>query len=274
MDSAYETSLVAKGLWSAGIVLCLTAVAERVSTRVAGTLSGAPLSAVLLYFFVGRDMGTPFVVESVPHGIAAFSATLAFVLAYYKASSWLTRFVPFGSALFAVAVFLVVAGGLAAIPFTLITATLTTSCVIVFAVWHFRKIEFIPVSKPVRYTLPLLLVRGGLSAALIVGVIALAEALGPRWTGLLAGFPSTLLPTLVIIHMTYGTANTHAMIRNFPVGMGSIVLYILSIAFTFPLWGVSGGTAASLAVSLLYLTVIMLWIKARPIPQTERTPLH
>lgn len=267
MDSAYETSLVAKVLWSAGIVLCLTVVAERVSTRVAGVLSGAPLSAVLLYYFVGRDMGTAFVVKSVPHGIAAFSATLAFVLAYYKTSSRLTRLIPFGSAIVAIVVFLIVAGGLAAIPFTLTTATLTTSCVVVFAIWLFRKIEFIPVAKPVRYTIPLLLLRGGLSAAMIIGVIALAEALGPRWTGLLAGFPSTLLPTLVIIHMTYGTANTHAMIRNFPVGMGSIVLYILSIAFTFPLWGASGGTAASLAVSVSYLTVIMLWIKARPTPQ-------
>lgn len=273
MDSAYETSIVAKVLWSAGIVLCLTAVAERVSTRVAGVLSGAPLSAVLLYFFVGRDMGTAYVVESVPHGIAAFSATLAFVLAYYKASSRLTRFVPFGSALFAVMVFLVVASGLAAIPFTLTTATLTTSCVMVFSIWLFRKIEFIPVSKPVRYTLPLLLLRGGLSAAMIVGVIALAQALGPRWTGLLAGFPTTLLPTLVIIHMSYGIGNTHAMIRSFPVGMGSIVLYILSIAFTFPHWGAAGGTAASLAVSFSYLTVIMLWIKARRTPQAAQTPL-
>jgi hypothetical protein len=67
-----------------------------------------------------------------------------------------------------------------------------------------------------------------------------------------------LLPALLIIHTTYGLANTHAIIRNFPVGMGSIVLYILSVHLTFPLWGVFGGTAASLGVSFLYLLTVMI----------------
>ncbi|NKB59715.1 MAG: hypothetical protein GKS00_25640 [Alphaproteobacteria bacterium] len=274
MDSPYETSLLAKVIWSAGIVLCLTAVAERISTRVAGVLSGAPLSAVIIYFFVGRDMGTAYVVESVPHGVAAFSATLAFVLVYYGTSLRFPRIAPVASPFLSVAAYILIAGGLVAIPFTLTTATATTVCVMAFSIWLFRRIEFVSVATPVRYTARLILMRGGFAAGLIVGAIALAEILSPRWTGLLAGFPSTLLPTLVIIHMTYGTANTHAMIRNFPVGMGSIVLYILSVGFTFPLWGIYGGTAASLAVSFLYLTIVMLWIKARPIQQAVRTPLQ
>ncbi len=263
MDNPYETSLLAKVLWSAGIVLCLAAIAERVSTRVAGILSGAPLSAVILYFFVGREMGTAYVVESVPHGIAAFSATLAFVLAYYKSSRWLSNWVPLGSAVIAIAVFLVVAGGLVLIPFTLTGATVTTGCVIAFAIWLFRKIEFIQVEKPVKYTPRLLFLRGGTAAALIVTAIALAENLGPRWTGLLVGFPSTLLPTLVIIHTTYGTPSAQALLRNFPVGMGSIILYILCVSYAFPRWGVYGGTAAALTVAVLYISAVMTWSKIR-----------
>jgi hypothetical protein len=90
---------------------------------------------------------------------------------------------------------------------------------------------------------------------LIVGVITLAEILGTRWTGLLTGFPATFLPTLLIIHLTYGAAQTHAIIRNFPVG---VIFYILTVAVTFPLWGIYGGTAASLAVSFLYLAGVAL----------------
>lgn len=266
MDSPIETSLLAKVLWSAGIVLCLTIIAERVSTRVAGILSGAPLSAVIVYFFVGRDIGTAYVVDSVPHGIAAFTATLAFVLAYYKSSGWFSRYAPLGSAVVAVTVFLIVAFALVAIPFTLTSATLTTVCVIGFSIWLFRKIEFTRVETPVRFTAKLILLRGGFAAALIVCVIALSEILGPRWTGLLVGFPSTLLPTLIILHSTYGAANTHSMMRNFPVGMGSILLYIIAVGFAFPAWGIYIGTLASLAVSILYLSVIMIWIRAKPIP--------
>lgn len=264
MAYSVVASLLAKGLWSAGIVIGLAAIAERVSPRVAGILSGAPLSSVLIYLFVGLDMGTPYIVESVPHGIAAFSATLAFVLTYYSASRRLTRFAAAGSTLFAVAVFVVVASALSAIPFSLAGAGALTLCAIALSVWLFRKIEFVRVERPVRLTFRLLLMRGGLAAGLIVFVIALAEALGPGWTGLLAGFPSTLLPTLLIIHVTYGAAHTHALMRSFPIGMGSIVLYILSVTVTFPLWGVYGGTAASIAVSLAYISTVMVLGRPRP----------
>jgi uncharacterized membrane protein (GlpM family) len=272
MDFAFGISLLTKGIWSAAIVLGLAAIAERIGPRVAGILSGAPLSAFLVYFFVGRDMGVDYVVASVPHGIAAFTATLAFVLAYYGTSRRLTRFAAAGSTLVAVAVFAVVAGVLVAIPFTLAGAGAVTICAIGLSIWLFRKIEFVSVENPVRYTARLLLLRGGLAATLIVIVITLAEALGPRWTGLLTGFPATLLPTLLIIHATYGAANTHALMRNFPVGMASIVLYILSVTVTFPLWGVYGGTAASLAVSLAYLSIVMVWDKARPARNGARSP--
>jgi uncharacterized membrane protein (GlpM family) len=256
MDIPHEATLLAKVFWSAAIVLGLSAIAERVSMRVAGILAGAPQNVVLVYFFVGRDMGIDHVTQSVPHGIASFSATIAFVLAYHLGSSCFRRCSAVAGALIGVAVFAAVAGILSAIPFTLATATTLTLCTIGFAIWLGRGLRFIPLKKPVRYTPGLLLLRGSLAAMLIVGVIALAEILGVRWTGLLTGFPTILLPTLLILHLTYGVSHTHAIIRNFPVGVGSIILYILSIPITFPRWGIYGGTAASLGASLLYLAAV------------------
>jgi len=257
MDAAFNTALLAKVFWSAAIVLGLAAIAERASTRIAGILSGAPLNAVLVYFFVGQENGVDFVVSSVPHGIASFTATLAFVLTYYWVSSWLKLGSAVGSAVSGVLVFIAVASLLAMFPFNFASAIGTTICSLLLAIWLFRRIEFAQVIKPVRYTLRLWLLRGGLAAGLIVTVISFAEILGSRWAGLLTGFPSTLMPTLLIIHTAYGRASTHVMIRNFPVGMGSIILYILSVPLAFRQFGVYGGTAASLAVSAVYLTVVM-----------------
>lgn len=259
MDSPHETSLLAKALWSAGIVMGLAFIAERIGARIAGLLAGAPLSAVLVYFFVGRDMGVPYIVDSVPHGIASFSGTLVFVLIYYWTSSRMTRFPALGAAAAAIAGYLGIAWVLVAIPFTLASATVLTVFVIVLSGWLLRKIDIAAMVRPVRYSAHLLLVRGSIAATLIITVIMLAETLGPRWTGLLVGFPTTLLPTLLIIHFTHGTAATHAMIRNFPMGMGSIILYILSVPHSFTLWGVYGGTAASLAVAFTYLAFIMFF---------------
>ena len=259
MDTPHETSLLAKALWSAGIVMGLAFVAERIGTRIAGLLAGAPLSAVLIFFFVGRDMGIAYIIDSVPHGIASFSGTLVFVLVYYWTSSRLARFPALGGAMAAIAAYLSIASVLATIPFTLASGTALTVFVIALSHWLLRKIDFAAMVRPISYTAHLLLLRGGVAAALIITVITLAEILGPRWTGLLVGFPTTLLPTLLIIHFTHGTAATHAMIRNFPIGMGSIILYILSVPHSFTLWGVYGGTAASLAVAFTYLSVIMFF---------------
>jgi len=195
----------------------------------------------------------------VPHGIASFSGTLVFVLVYYWTSSRLARFPALGGAMAAIAAYLGIASVLATIPFTLASGTALTVFVIALSHWLLRKIDFAALVRPISYTAHLLLLRGGVAAALIITVIMLAEILGPRWTGLLVGFPTTLLPTLLIIHFTHGTAATHAMIRNFPIGMGSIILYILSVPHSFTLWGVYGGTAASLAVAFTYLSVIMFF---------------
>ena len=200
----------------------------------------------------------PGAVASVPHGVAAFVATLAYVLTYYVASFRLKRHAAIGSTLLGILVFFAVAFPISMIPFALLTATATTVFVLIFMVWLFRRIVFITVEEPVRYTARLLFARGGIAALLIVIVITTAEALPPKWTGILAGFPTTLLPTFLILHLTYGPEQTHAMMRSFPIGMGSILLFILSVSVTFPQWGVYGGTAASLSVSLAYITIVVL----------------
>jgi len=254
------TSIIAKVLWSAVLVLGLSAIAERAGPRIAGIVAGAPQSAILVYFFVGRDMGVDHVAESAPHGVASFAATLAFVLAYYRGSVRFTRHSAVIGALAGLMAFAATAVILAAIPLALWSGTALALCAIGLAAWYLRRIANVRVENPVRYTPRLLLLRGCFAVVLIVAVIALAEILGTRWTGLLAGFPATLLPTLLIIHRTYGAANAHAIIRNFPLGLGSIILYILSAPTTFPLWGVYGGTAASIGISLVYLTLAVFLV--------------
>ncbi|MBT4487700.1 MAG: hypothetical protein HN732_02455 [Rhodospirillaceae bacterium] len=272
METIPETSLLVKAVWSIVVVMGLTLIAERVGTRIAGLLSGAPLTAVLVYFFVGKDLGIDYVVDSVPYSIAAFTGTLCFVLAYYWSSARMQRFSAVGGALTAIAAFLAVAAILSTINFTLPGATALTGAMIVLSIWLVRNIEFIKVARPVRLTFRQLLLRGGAAALLITTVISLAETVGPRWTGLLVGFPATLLPTYLIIHFTYGRASTHAMIRNFPTGVGSIIIYILLVPFTFPAWGPYGGTAACLAASSAYLGAIMLLGRIRSVAASRSRP--
>jgi hypothetical protein len=267
-------AIAAKVLWSAGLVLGLSLLAERVSTRVAGILAGAPQNTVLVFFFVGLDMGVEHVVSSTPHAIASFSATAGFGLAYYLASLWCERWPATAGAIAGTVVFFAIAMGLSLVHLTLFEATALTLSVILAAVWAFRRIMLVSVSKPVPYTPGLLLLRGSVAALLIVTSIMLAEALGTRWTGLLTGFPAILLPTLLIINVTYGTPSAHAIIRNFPLGVTSIILYILTVPITFPHLGVWGGTAVSLTISLAYLAGITLLGVGSRTATAPATPAH
>jgi hypothetical protein len=74
--------LVAKICLSAGMVITITLVAERLSTRFAGVLLGFPLGAGLTFFFTGIEQGPLFASESAPWSIQGLGATLVFCLLY------------------------------------------------------------------------------------------------------------------------------------------------------------------------------------------------
>ncbi|MEM7743626.1 MAG: hypothetical protein AAF409_07935 [Pseudomonadota bacterium] len=259
MEGTGETALFVKAVWSVFLVLGLAIVAERANTRIAGIISGAPLSILLIYVFVGIELGTAHIVESIPHSIAAFTATLAFVLGYYWASVRLRAFASVGSAAVGLAAYLAVAAVLVQFDFSLAGALVLTVATLLMGSWKLRRVPVMPVERAVRYTPKLIVLRGISAAALVVAVILVAEATGPRWTGLMTGFPSTILPTLLILHSTYGPAPPQALLRNFPLAMGSILIFVLCVRLAYPTVGVLPGTALALVPAMLYLGALAVW---------------
>jgi hypothetical protein len=251
-----ESSLLAKALWSGGIVLALSLIAERVSTRLAGILSGAPIGVTMVYFFVGLERGPIYIAESVPFAIASLTGTMAFVYVYYRASLWFKRLNAVMSAVTASLAFIAISLVLIRIPFGMIGALAISLGSFALLGYLLRRIGDVDVDEPVRITFGLLSLRSGMAALFVVGIITLADSLGSAWTGMLIGFPMTLLPTLFIVHATYGHKHTHTMIQNLPFGLTSLIVYVLAVAETFPRLGVVGGTVSSLLVALAYLTTI------------------
>ncbi len=245
--------------WSAAIVIGLSLIAERVSPRIAGIMAGAPLGTFFVYLFVGLDQGPHFVVASVPHAIAGFSATCAFVVAYTAASARLGSVSVVGSVTLSVSAFAVVAMLLVRVPFNLVGAIAVNLSACSLSYWLLRGNVYVRIERPVRLTFALLALRGGLAAAFVAGTVTVAQGLGTRWTGLATGFPMTMLPTLIILHATYGVPSTHALLRTVPLGMASIVIYILVAKETFARWGVLPGTVAAMTASCVYLAAVLLW---------------
>ena len=74
-------------------------------------------------------------------------------------------------------------------------------------------------------------------------------------------FPMTLLPTMIIIHLTYSKEHVHALLSAFPVGLGSVVIYIVVVGETFSRFGIAGGTITALTAAWAYLILLPIGFK-------------
>ena len=254
--------LLIKIVATTAIVLGFSILAERVGPRLAGILIGAPLGALISYYFVGQEAGTEFVAISSPYTAAGMTGTLMLTYAYYITSVWCTKWPSLWNAVAATA-----AGVGSYLAFTLAIQDIlldipTALAIVVPAVFIgsflFRKLRDVKVLNPVRLTFKLLVVRASGAAFLVSVVSSLAVVLGPAWGGLLLAFPMTLLPTMLIIHLTYSAAHVHAILSAFPIGLGSGIVYIVAVSVTFPRFGVVWGSLSALAAAWAYFIVLPL----------------
>ncbi|BCA81066.1 hypothetical protein [Desulfuromonas sp. AOP6] len=250
--------ILAKILVSILAVVGLSLVAERVSPRVAGVLSGYPLGTAIALFFIGLENGHDFAAQGAVYTVAGLSASLVLVHVYYVMSSILQRHALVCSAAGAVAAFLLAAALLHQVDFSLGTGLSFTLAVTAFYAWRFRRLDNVRVATAVRFTRWVLVLRGLAAASIVLLITGLATIIGPDGAGILSAFPITLFPFLLILHLTYGKEPVHTVIKNYPFGLGALITYALSVSFTYPLFGVALGTLLSFGAATGYLAAFAL----------------
>jgi hypothetical protein len=250
------------------MVVGLSVLAERVSTRFAGVVSGFPLGAAIVLFFIGYEIGPAFAGQSAIYTVFGLIGTLAFVLGYYLTT------VALGGRAGPAAAFCSVVGGLAlyvAAAFLLqffkiglAGAVISTSSAIVAATILFRRLQNVRIERPLSLGLWLLILRAFFAAGVITLITASARLVGPGWAGLLSAFPMTMLPFLFIIHATYRTEHVWSIIKNVPRGIGAIVVYGVVVAAVYPRHGIWLGTLEGYLAATLYLLVMLIPVNRRP----------
>ena len=246
-------------------VLGFSILAERCSPRLAGILMGAPLGALVSYFFIGQEAGPEYVVAGTPFAAAGMTGTLMFTYAYYRTSVWCSDWPPhwnaFSATLIGVAVYLIFIATIKGFAFNIVFALTLVIPAMFLGTFMFRKLGDLAVTAPPQLTLRLLFMRASGAALLVSLISSLATSLGPVWGGLLMAFPMTLLPTMVIIHLSYSKEHVYALLSAFPVGLGSVIVYIVAVGETFPRFGVAGGTISALAAAWVYLMLLPIGFK-------------
>jgi len=255
--------LLAKIAVTVLVVLSLSAVAESVSPRLAGVLSGYPVGSAISLGFYGVEFGADFAGRCASYNLAGLVASQLFVFLYYRATLRPHRFPVAAASGVALAGYLAAAWLLARLQLHGWAAVAAAVAAIVAFSRVLRGEEELPPARRVRYSLAILLPRALLAAAMVVAVTGVAGWVGPRWAGLLSAFPVTLYPLLLVMHLGHGPAQARAIIRHFPAGLWSVVAYSLTVASAYPALGLLPGTllgfaAATAVLALRYFPVGLL----------------
>ena len=248
--------LVAKLVVSAGFVLAVTAAVERMGPRLGARIAATPQLSVVALIFFTLEQGPAFAAESAFWTIPGMCATIPVFLGYLLG----TRLVPsprgasvaaavaLGTIAFAAATSLVGALPLSrgtVIPFAAVVCAATGLMV--------RHLPDRASLTRVRASPLILATRAAASALTVVVITSLAHVLGPKWSGLVAGFPVNGLPVMALLHYQYGAEVTKPFIRIFPAGAFGICLFNLVASLSLARLGLPAAIALAYAVDLAYL---------------------
>ena len=240
-----------------GVVIALTLIAEYGNVRLAGILSAYPLGTAIVLFFFGYEISPAFAADSAVFTLPGFIGLLIFLTAYWRVS------LRFGDGLSGIALcatagcaaFIGASAVLQTVPFTLIGAAGAASAAMIGFGRLFRRIPNEELGGKIPFSFGVMVFRAGMAAAVVILITALAHVSGPEWSGLLSGFPITLFPFMLVLHLGYGAGPVRTVIKNFPLGLGAVISYAVGVAVLYPEFGIGWGTLGAFAISTLYLII-------------------
>lgn len=257
------TLLIIKALVGIAVVLVLIYVSENVSPRIAGIIGGTPIGATaVVLFFYGIEHGVTYVRQAIPWSIAGLGIELGgFYVAYYIGSR---LFKSDRHTIIHVASSIVLSFATLFLLGFLITLTqmnLEGSLAVFFIGYAIGNgmAQTIPPAEDTekkKLTIVLHAVRVLFVVVLILLITSAPLILSSKWSGILASFPATIFPLLLILQLTYKHALFPTIIKNISWSTSTLVMYVLMVYMLYPVLGVYQGTLAAFMISLAYFLVM------------------
>ena len=247
-------------VFSAGIVIVITTVAERYGTKVGGIIGTLPSTIIVAYVFIALNKGVDFASTSIAVVPAEMGINMIFLLIValvaYRSTIWAftLAFVAWG--LLSTALFFSELSNMA------IALGLYLACMLgSFAfLERYKKIPSIG-SVKVHYTLQKIIGRG-LLAGVIISLAVLLANTSPTLSGIFAVFPAILTSTMVISIREHGSAFAGAMAKSLIFGTPSMVSYTVGVYILYPLIGILFGSIVSLCISCI-VAIFLLKLRAK-----------
>lgn len=227
------------------LIGAITLAGRRWGPSVAGWLSGFPIVAGPILFFVALEQGPSFAAASATGALAGGLAWMAFAITY----AWAALRLRWGVAL-SVSLLAYLAAGLAlvsaALPFATVVVMIVIAVVLVPRSFP-RLNQPIGASKFSGLEIVARMIAGGV---LTVTVTQLSPVMGPKFSGLLAVFPVMGIVLAAFSHRASGKVFTIHLLRGMVSGFYAFTAFCLTIALGVPVIGIAVGFLLALAFSL------------------------
>ncbi|OIP95370.1 hypothetical protein AUK40_06045 [Candidatus Wirthbacteria bacterium CG2_30_54_11] len=235
------------GTW----IALATLAADRFGARIGGFVGSLPSTAVVAFFFIGLNQSPA----------QAAEATTVFPLIMGFTGLFLVCFAALARKGFAV-------GLTGALAMWLVLSSLTVilrvnsfagavACYLVILVCShlvMTRCLHLPsaTQRKKEYTVPQILLRGLFGGSIIALAVFMSKTGGPVFGGLFAAFPAVFTSTLIINYRSQGLDFVRSMTRSMLVtGMITVGIYGMAVRYTYPYYGLIGGTILAYLISMV-----------------------
>lgn len=246
------------------VVIGLAELAERSSTKMAGLLAGLPVGSALVLFFYGLEYGSDYVASVTSYNLLGLTASLSFVSFYYLGSKLSQRFSVMTALSFGLLAYLSTAYLLSffRVDSALLPAFILLSMILTTTVW-FKEIKEVQGSKSGTLNTKQVLGRGSVAVFFVLLASYAPQFFNAQMAGILSSFPSSLLPLLLILHLSQGKEVVHSVIKHLPLGYIGVMTYSLVVGSFYLNFEIYWGTLLALMVSTLYLVGLIFMSQIR-----------
>ena len=247
--------LIIKSIAVVALVLSLSYIAEKVSPKVSGILSGLPVGSSITLLFFAIENGVDYVTKVALYNIHGLFAALAFSIGYYISTFYKGKFEIFMSLLISFIAYLIIAFILAYVPPHVVLTPLIVITLMLIASIYFAKKENFAIDKKVKTSISDIFFRSLLTISIFLVISSLPKYVPSNIAGIFSSFPTILLPLMLIIHFRHSRLQARTVIKNTPFGLSSVVIYSLVVYFAYVKIGIVFGTIVALIASVLYVVI-------------------
>lgn len=225
-----------------------TVLAERYGTKIGGLVAGLPSTILVSLFFIAwtQSPETAVAATTVVPIIGGINCLFIIVYIYLaRINFWLALSGALAVWFFSSLVLVIIRFD--NFPFSIFAYIFML--IFSYQIAEHRLAVKSETGRKIRYTIPIILFRGSFSGLVIVLAVVMTKIGGPLIGGTFTMFPAMFIGTLFITYFTHGASFSAAVMKSSILGAISVIVYGVSVRYTYVPLGLPAGTIVSLLIS-------------------------